>query len=264
MVQIWPGLTAACLHTISPCHIWTTLYIKVKCSRYRSGVAQRVRRGIALLFHDRGTRTGWVVSSTLRPHFTPGKDPVPIVQEAGWAPGSVLTGWKSRPHRDSIPDRPARSELLYRLSYPAHIYNSFRSIFFQQVEFSTQCDLVLSLSISSILSFAEHQVTAYVFFLVFLSLVPFRVSVSITCFGTQLLRHMWPIQLAFLVFVIRKIFLYPEEWTPTRCHLLFYCIIGSTCFGHYYAYHQELATIMLITMLVVSFLICCMLEVRCS
>jgi len=42
---------------------------------------------------------------------TPGKDPVPIVQEAGWAPGSVWTGGKSRPHR------PARSQSLYRLSY---------------------------------------------------------------------------------------------------------------------------------------------------
>ena len=33
---------------------------------------------------------GW---STLSPgHFTPGKNPVPIVQEAGWAPGPVWTG----------------------------------------------------------------------------------------------------------------------------------------------------------------------------
>jgi len=47
-------------------------------------VTQRVGRGIALLFHDRGTRRGWVVSSTRRPHFTPGKEPVPILQEAGW------------------------------------------------------------------------------------------------------------------------------------------------------------------------------------
>jgi hypothetical protein len=30
--------------------------IKVKCSCYRPSVAQRVGRGIALLFHDRGTR----------------------------------------------------------------------------------------------------------------------------------------------------------------------------------------------------------------
>ena len=62
-----------------------------------------------------------MVSSTPRLHFTPGKDPVPILQEAGWAPGPVSTGGKSRPHRDSFPDRPARSQSLYRLSYPAHI-----------------------------------------------------------------------------------------------------------------------------------------------
>ena len=83
--------------------------VKVKCSRYRPGVAQRVDRGIALLFHNRGTRR--VVSSTPRPHFTPGKDPVPILQEAGWAPGPIWTGGKSSPHRDSIPDRPARSSV---------------------------------------------------------------------------------------------------------------------------------------------------------
>ena len=43
--------------------------------------------------------------------FTPGKDPVPILQEAGWAPGPVWMGGKSRPHRDSILDRPARSSI---------------------------------------------------------------------------------------------------------------------------------------------------------
>jgi hypothetical protein len=32
------------------------------------------------------------VSVTPRPLSTPGKDPVPIVQEAGWAPGPVWTG----------------------------------------------------------------------------------------------------------------------------------------------------------------------------
>ena len=94
--------------------------VKVKWSRYRRDVAQRVCRGIALLFHDRGTSRGWVVSSTPRPHFTPGKDPVPIWQEVGWAPGPVWTGRKSRPHRNSISDRPDRSQSLYRLSYPAH------------------------------------------------------------------------------------------------------------------------------------------------
>jgi len=41
-------------------------------------------------------------------------------------------------------------------------------------------------------------------------------------------------------------------------------LIGSTCFGHYYAHHQELTTIMLITTMVVSFSVCCRLEVRCG
>jgi hypothetical protein len=58
-------------------------------------VAQKVGRGIALLFHDLGTRRGRVVSSTPRPNFTPGKDPVSIVQEAKWAPGPVWTGAKT-------------------------------------------------------------------------------------------------------------------------------------------------------------------------
>ena len=66
--------------------------------------------------------------SAARPGRTlpPGKDPLPIVQEAGWAPGPVWTGEKSRPHRNSIPDRPARSQSLYRLSYRAHalLYSS--------------------------------------------------------------------------------------------------------------------------------------------
>jgi len=39
-------------------------------------------------------------------------------------------------------------------------------------------------------------------------------------------------------------------------------LIGSTCFEHYYAHRQGLATVMFITRLVVSFLVCCMLEVR--
>ena len=99
---------------------------KVKCSRYRPGVAQRVGRGIALIFHDRGTRRRWVVSVTPRPHFTPGKDPVPILQDAEWAPGPVCTVGKSRPHRDSIPDHPARSQSLYRLSYPAHTHSYYK------------------------------------------------------------------------------------------------------------------------------------------
>ena len=50
--------------------------------------------------------------------LAPGKDQVPIVQEAGWAPGTVWTGGKSRPRRDSIPDRPARSSVAIPTELP--------------------------------------------------------------------------------------------------------------------------------------------------
>jgi len=86
--------------------------------RLQAVVAQRVGRGNAILFYDRGTRRGWMVSSTPRPHFTPGKDPVPILQEDGWAAGPVWTGGKARPQRNSIPDRPARSQSLIPTGLP--------------------------------------------------------------------------------------------------------------------------------------------------
>ena len=45
---------------------------------------------------------GW--STPRLGRFTPGKDPVPIVQEAWWAPGSVWTGEENiAPHRDLNP-----------------------------------------------------------------------------------------------------------------------------------------------------------------
>jgi hypothetical protein len=54
-------------------------------------MASRVDRGIAIPFLDRDIRRGWVVNSMPQLHFTLGKDPVPILQEAGWAPGTVWT-----------------------------------------------------------------------------------------------------------------------------------------------------------------------------
>jgi len=39
-------------------------------------------------------------------------------------------------------------------------------------------------------------------------------------------------------------------------YYLIVLLIGSTCFRHYCAHHQELGTIMLITTLVISFLVC--------
>jgi hypothetical protein len=66
---------------------------------------------------------GW---STPRPgRFTPQEtDPVPIVQEAGLAPGTVCTGAENIASTDiRSPDRPARTQSLHRLSYPGpHFY----------------------------------------------------------------------------------------------------------------------------------------------
>ena len=50
-------------------------------------VALRVGRGIALLFHDRGTRRGWVVSSTPRPTLPPGKTRYPLYRRLGGTQG---------------------------------------------------------------------------------------------------------------------------------------------------------------------------------
>ena len=99
--------------------------IKVKCilvqalRRCTGRTAHRGSRGIALHFLDHGTRRGRGVSVKARPLFTPGKDRVPIVQEAGWAPGPFWTGTENlAPTGIPSPDLPARSESLYRLSYP--------------------------------------------------------------------------------------------------------------------------------------------------
>jgi len=56
-----------------------------------------------------------------RPLFTPGKDPVPIVQEAGWASGPDWTGEENLAYTGiRSPDGPARSQSLYRLRYSVH------------------------------------------------------------------------------------------------------------------------------------------------
>jgi hypothetical protein len=55
-----------------------------------------------------------------RPHLIPGKDPVRIVQEAGWASGLVWTGSENlTPTGIRSPDHPARRQSLYQLRYPA-------------------------------------------------------------------------------------------------------------------------------------------------
>jgi len=54
-----------------------------------------------------------------RPKHTPENDPVPILQEGGWASVPVWTCAENLdPTGTRPPDRPASTQSLYRLSYP--------------------------------------------------------------------------------------------------------------------------------------------------
>jgi hypothetical protein len=92
-------------------------------------MAHRGSRGLALPCHDHGRRRGWGVSVKPRPLFTPGKKPVPIVHEAGWAPGPVWTGAENLAHVGiRSPDLTTRSQSLYRQSYRAHTLHVEHSV----------------------------------------------------------------------------------------------------------------------------------------
>jgi hypothetical protein len=43
-------------------------------------------------FFNLGIRWGWVVNATFRPLYLWERDTVTIVQEPGWAPGTIWTG----------------------------------------------------------------------------------------------------------------------------------------------------------------------------
>jgi hypothetical protein len=120
LVALWPleKLLICCFHlTLSQSLNWcfwsllrTVVWSKVKV---RSVTGTEGPYSLVTSALEGG---GW--SSRLG-QFTPGKDPVPIVQEAGWASGPVWTCAKNRiPTGIRSPARPARSQSLYRLSYP--------------------------------------------------------------------------------------------------------------------------------------------------
>jgi hypothetical protein len=83
--------------------------------------AHRGNRGIALPFHDHGTRRGWGVSVTSRSTLPPGKTRHPLFRMLGGLLGRSEQVLKiSPPTGIRSPDRPARSQSLHRLRYPAH------------------------------------------------------------------------------------------------------------------------------------------------
>jgi hypothetical protein len=113
-------------------------------------------RGIALLFLDLGTRRGWGVSVTPRPLFTPGKDPGPILEEAGWAPGAVGTGAENLAPLgfDPQPTWPWKS-IIYSvcvsvacpaLLYFSTLYNEWHN-FFKKVSKNKICVFIFSVTV---------------------------------------------------------------------------------------------------------------------
>jgi len=103
------GLAGSHLQVVNyKCFNIQLVKIKVKCSRYRPGVAQRVGRSIALLFHDRGT-SRWVsgqqhAPAALYPRERPGTH-----FTGGWVdPRTGLDGRKisSPPGFDPGPSSP--------------------------------------------------------------------------------------------------------------------------------------------------------------
>jgi hypothetical protein len=80
----------------------------------------KVSKGIALLYNLGARWSGWL---TPRPgRFTPGRDSVPGVQEAGWATGPVWTVAENlAPTGIRSPDRPARSNPYTDWATPGHL-----------------------------------------------------------------------------------------------------------------------------------------------
>jgi len=97
---------------------------KVKCTpvqapRLCTGrTTHRGSRSIALLFLDHGTRRG--EGSASRPYrsLPPGKTRYPLYSRVGGPRAGLDRCGKSRPHRHSIPDPPARSSVCVPTTLP--------------------------------------------------------------------------------------------------------------------------------------------------
>ena len=100
---------------------------KVKCTlvqalRLCTGpTVHRGSRGIALPFHEHGTRRGEGSASRPGRSLPPGKTRYPLYRRLGGPLGRFGQVRKiSPPTGIRSPDRPARSHSLYLLSYPVH------------------------------------------------------------------------------------------------------------------------------------------------
>jgi len=100
-----------------------TCNVKIKCTlvqALRLCTAHRGSRGIALLFLTAALEEGEGSASRLGHYLPPGKTRYPFYRRMGGTQGRSGRAENLVPTGIRSPDRPARSKLLYRLSYPAH------------------------------------------------------------------------------------------------------------------------------------------------
>jgi len=71
--------------------LWRKSHFKVIKVKFSIEQATKTQRGVGLWLYAffNGGRWGWVVNATPRPLYPRERDPVPLVREAGWAPGPV-------------------------------------------------------------------------------------------------------------------------------------------------------------------------------
>jgi hypothetical protein len=90
---------------------------------------QRMSRVIALPIHRLASKRMCLVNATLWPLYPLERDPERLVQGAGWGWMPIWTGTENPVDRGfRSPDRPARSESLYRLLLTVKIDNLYRDI----------------------------------------------------------------------------------------------------------------------------------------
>jgi hypothetical protein len=120
-----------CMSTLCQNSNMFQLLYKGKGSPYnRPWGPKRGSRDIALPVWASARGGDGVASLTLRPLYLREWDPVPIVQEAGWAPGPVWTAAKFlAPTEIRSPDRQARSKSIYWLSYRGPHVSAFQGPF---------------------------------------------------------------------------------------------------------------------------------------
>jgi hypothetical protein len=111
---------------------------KVKFTLEQATKAQRGSRGRRKL--------GCVVNNTTRPLYPRERDPVPILQESGWALGPIWTGAENlAPHWDSIP----RPSSPYPVTIPTELSRTTIYVYMYVLKYNTLIQFHATLSMFS-------------------------------------------------------------------------------------------------------------------